>query len=466
MPTADSNVRRSAGAAAVTANQNNVLRLEYAPDLLQLVKRNPARYPFFLESVVHGTAQARYDILFAFPGQTIVADQDSDFLDVLDTEWRAHRAAFAIPSELPFAGGWFLYLGYELVSQIEPKLTFEAYDSTLPTAFATYIPAAVIRDHQQQCLYLVTESGQESLLAQLHNDVLAVANAGLLVSSPPRISALQTEAVTKFTQGVERIKRYIRDGDVFQVNLSRGWDVRTAAATSPIDLYACLRQHNPAPFAALALYGNNAVISSSPERLVQVTGDRVSTRPIAGTRPRGTNEVDDYVYSQTLLAHPKERAEHVMLIDLERNDLGRICQAGSIRVDELMVLESYAHVHHIVSNVTGRLRPAVTPGQVIRAVFPGGTITGCPKIRCMEIIHELELAPRGPYTGSVGYLGHNGDMDLNILIRTMHLEQDRIRLRTGAGIVADSIAESELHETQAKAKGLLRALGVDDAISG
>jgi anthranilate synthase component 1 len=188
-----------------------------------------------------------------------------------------------------------------------------------------------------------------------------------------------------------------------------------------------------------------------------------ATRPIAGTRPRSRSAKTDAAYSDELLAHPKERAEHIMLIDLERNDLGRICVPGSIEVNELMVLESYAHVHHIVSNVRGRLRDSVQPGQVIRAMFPGGTITGCPKVRCMEIIAELEQEAREAYTGSMGYLNRDGSMDLNILIRSMVSDGNRLRLRAGAGIVADSVAAAELDETRAKARGLLRALGLDQA---
>ena len=202
-----------------------------------------------------------------------------------------------------------------------------------------------------------------------------------------------------------------------------------------------------------------AVISSSPERLAQVHAGRLRTRPIAGTYPRSADPVLDRGLSQDLLAHPKERAEHIMLIDLERNDLGRVCRSGSVRVPELMVLESYRHVHHIVSEVTGELRAGVTPAQVLRAVFPGGTITGCPKVRCMQIIAELERAPRGAYTGSMGYINHDGSMDLNILIRTLVQDGNEIRLRAGAGIVADSVPERELSETRAKAKGLLAALG-------
>ena len=206
------------------------------------------------------------------------------------------------------------------------------------------------------------------------------------------------------------------------------------------------------------MLGDSAIISSSPERLVRARGGLIETRPIAGTAPRNAGKEEQGGIEERLLAHPKERAEHVMLIDLERNDLGRVCRPGSIEVNELLVLESYAHVHHLVSNVRGRLREGAQPGQVMRAVFPGGTITGCPKVRCMKIIAELERQPRQAYTGSMGFLNHDGGMDLNILIRTLIQEGERIRLRAGAGIVADSIPDRELEETRAKARGMLLAL--------
>ena len=234
-------------------------------------------------------------------------------------------------------------------------------------------------------------------------------------------------------------------------------------------LYDRLRAASPAPFAGL-LAGETdgtpwAVVSSSPERLVSVRGDVVETRPIAGTRPRFAGD-DDAARIRELVGNPKERAEHVMLVDLERNDLGRVCTPGSVEVDELMTVESYSHVHHIVSNVRGRLRPEVTPGDAIRAVFPGGTITGCPKVRCMQIIAELEGTGRGAYTGAFGWLNRDGDLDLNILIRSAEVEANgdagrgaTLRFRTGAGIVADSDPQRELDETRAKARGLLKALG-------
>jgi anthranilate synthase component 1 len=201
-----------------------------------------------------------------------------------------------------------------------------------------------------------------------------------------------------------------------------------------------------------------AVVSASPERLVSVRGDRVETRPIAGTRARLPGE-DDAGRIRELIGHAKERAEHVMLVDLERNDLGRVCRGGTVEVDELMAVESYAHVHHIVSNVRGRLRADATPGAVLRAVFPGGTITGAPKVRCMEIIAELEGTGRGAYTGAMGWLDRSGDLDLNILIRSAEVAGDTLRFRTGAGIVADSDPAAELDETRAKARGMLQAIG-------
>jgi len=245
---------------------------------------------------------------------------------------------------------------------------------------------------------------------------------------------------------------------VFQVNLSRAWEGSWPAGADTAALYAALRRTNPAPFAGLFRHEGIAVLSSSPERLVSVAGARVQTRPIAGTRPRLPGD-DDAARMRELVGHPKERAEHIMLIDLERNDLGRVCEPGSIEISELMTTETYAHVHHIVSNVAGRLRADAGPGDVLRAVFPGGTITGCPKVRAMEIIAELEGVGRGPYTGAMGYLCRSGRLDMNILIRSVVCADEAVSFRAGAGIVADSDPHGELAETRAKARGLLLALG-------
>ena len=437
-------------------------------DLLAPAAAFPQRYPCLLESVLHGTPQARFDILFAFPQDSLTLAADggvrnaaggvagASFLDALDAAWRAER----LPREddgLPFHGGWALLLGYELAGEIEPKLRLRA-DAVLPVALALRCPAAAIVDHARDCTVLVAEAGSEHLLDALEADLAAVP----AIPALPSPVQLAEDEPRHFLDGVARIHGHLRAGDIFQVNLSRAWRARYAESPAPAALHAALRRANPAPFAALLQQPGWAIASSSPERLVEVRAGVAQTRPIAGTRPRTAGD-DDLARIRELAAHPKERAEHVMLIDLERNDLGRVCAPGTVEVDELMTVESYAHVHHIVSNVRGRLRDGVTPGQVIAAVFPGGTITGCPKVRCMEIIAALEDAPRGAYTGALGYLDRNGDMDLNILIRTLALAGDTVGLRAGAGIVADSVAEKELDETRAKARGLLRALGVADA---
>jgi anthranilate synthase component 1 len=458
-------MRPTSGVAVVT--------LASFPDPAALHALNPARYPHFLESVAHDTPRSRYDIVFAFPQSCLALCADgtvtrdgvriraASFLQALDAT--VLTGAEAPPDHdatpLPFRGGWFVYLGYELMREIEPRLAAMPVDAAQPLARLERFPAAVIRDHAAQRAFLVCEAGHAAqCLPAMQADV-----AALSALSPPDLPAasVQEEDPARFLDGVARCRDYIAAGDVYQVNLSRRWDVKLARACAPVALYARLRQSNPAPFAGFMSWEpGQAVISSSPERLVQVTGGEIVTRPIAGTYPRGASIEEDERLGRELLQHPKERAEHVMLIDLERNDLGRICVTGSVRVDEFMVRETYRHVHHIVSGVRGTLRTDVTPGQVIRAVFPGGTITGCPKLRCMEIIAELEQAPRGAYTGAMGYLNCDGSLDLNILIRTLVQDGANIQLRAGAGIVADSQPERELAETRAKARGLLAALGV------
>ena len=439
-------------------------------DLLALAAAHPRRYPGLLESVADGTAQARRDILFAFPQDELrlgadgcVRDaagvaQAGTFLDALDAAWRAVRHEQADDDGLPFHGGWLLYLGYGLVGQIEPRVhAVHEATSALPVAFAVRCPVAVVVDHEDDLTRLVAEPGHEGLLDDIEADLRAiVAEAPRL----PRIARIEEDPPQRFLDGVDRTHEYLRAGDVFQVNLSREWRVGLAEALPPAHLYSALRKANPSPFAGLLQGHDWAIASSSPERLVEVRGARVQTRPIAGTRARVEGD-DIEARIRELTDHPKERAEHVMLIDLERNDLGRVCVPGSIEVDELMGVESYAHVHHIVSNVRGQLRDGVTPGEVIRAVFPGGTITGCPKVRCMQVIAELEGCARGAYTGSLGYLSRNGDLDLNILIRTITQQGKELSLRAGAGIVVDSVAEAELAETRAKARGMLRALGIE-----
>ncbi len=397
----------------------------------------------------------RYDLLFGFPGTRITG---ADGFDALDQAWRELRCEDH--DDLPFLGGWFLLIGYEAAQALEPRLQLPASPSELPDFLAVRCTAAIICDRERGRIHLVAEQDPAQLDALRQAVAEASAAPAAAVPGASLLRDLVEDPPEQFIAGVERIHDYLRAGDCFQVNLSRAWHGRLGAGAGYEAVYRRLRLTNPAPFAGLARIGelDLSVLSSSPERLVQVIGDRVQTRPIAGTRPRGGGS-DDAELQRQLIGSLKERAEHVMLIDLERNDLGRLCRPGSIEVSELMGLESYAHVHHIVSNVRGRLRAGVGPGEVLSAVFPGGTITGCPKVRAMEIIAELEGVGRGPYTGSMGYLSRCGRLDTNILIRSLLVQGDRVSLRAGAGIVADSVPGQELEETRAKARGMLLALG-------
>ncbi len=439
-----------------------------APSLLCVHQHQPDRWPFLLASSASAGSLGRWSMLLRADEEQLVLWSGTDcpdgpgeggrFLDRLQSWSSSCRAEFDDSDNvLPFLGGWFIYLGYELVGEIEPKLHLPTADDELPKALARRCRAAVLLDHRNQETWLVAEDRET--FDQAMAEIDSVPPAMCPPSLPPL--RMSVDPGERFTNGVDRIRQWILDGDVFQVNLSRAWHAEGDEAINPVGVYAALAEANPAPFAALARLPGGTVISSSPERLVEVRGRLVQTRPIAGTRPRGSSAGLDESLSRELVSHPKERAEHIMLIDLERNDLGRVCETGSVEVDELMVVESYAHVHHIVSNVRGRLRDGMTPADVIAAVFPGGTITGCPKVRCMEIIAELEGRGRSFYTGALGYLGRDGSLDLNILIRSMLVSGNRLSFRTGAGIVADSDPEAELAETEAKARGLLRALNHD-----
>ena len=430
------------------------LALPATVDLLAMHRRFPSRYPFLLQSVAAHPQAGRYDVLFAGPDSAIEARAgDADFFERLD------HAAAQLPqlasSGFPFAGGWFLLLGYEAARWAEPRLRLRASPYALPDALAVRCTAAVIVDRLLGTATAISESS-DALLAQLAQDSAASA---MFLSTPAQSPPVELceDDEPRFLTGVERVLDYLQAGDVFQANLSRRWQARYAQPVDAVALYEQLRKANPAPFAGLASWGGSTVLSSSPERLIEVADGIAQTRPIAGTHAR--DRADDERDRERLIASLKERAEHVMLIDLERNDLGRIAVPGSVEVSELMTIESYAHVHHIVSNVRARLRDGVGPGAALRAVFPGGTITGAPKVRAMEIIAELEGVGRGPYTGAMGYLSRCGRLDTNILIRTLVCEGNTVSFRAGAGIVADSRPRAELAETRAKARGLLLALG-------
>ena len=420
---------------------------------------NSERYPFLLESVSHNQNN-RYSILFAHPSEQIILNGLDDFDFLSELESKADMPT--VNSDLPFTGGWFVYLSYELIGQIEPILKNDLLPSSQPIAIAVKIPTAIVVDHHHETTYLLDQLDDQQRIDQILSDI-----AQLQDIPPVSIQGeLSWEEEAKFIKGVKRSRDYIVAGDVFQVNLSRQWQYELTSDIKPTQLYQALKQSNPAPFAALANFENFSVISSSPERLFSIDGRQIETRPIAGTHPRGNGEEDEHL-KQELINHPKEQAEHIMLLDLERNDLGRVCEYGSVDVNEVMGLETYPFVHHIVSNIKGKLKQGITIKDIISALFPGGTITGCPKVRCMQIIAELEQMPRQAYTGSLGYISSNGKMDFNILIRTLALskQDNTLTFRVGAGIVFDSIAQRELEETKHKVEGLLKIFFQDSSLN-
>ena len=417
-------------------------------DLASFCYLDNSRYPFLLESVNHNDNN-RYSILFAFPGENIVLNNasDFDFLNKLESKYKLNNTN----SDLPFCGGWFVYLSYELIGQIENTLSADLHNSDLPIAYAVKIPSAIIIDHQLDKTYIVDESDDDSRINLILDDIKLINPIPL----NPLEGSLSEENQEKFISGVKSSLKYIIAGDVFQVNLSREWQYKLNNDEDSAAIYKSLKKANPAPFSALIHYQDFSIISSSPERLFSVNNDVLQTRPIAGTHPRGKGS-DDETLKDNLISNPKEIAEHVMLLDLERNDMGRVCEYGSVFVNEVMTLETYPYVHHIVSNIKGKLKKQAGIKDIIKALFPGGTITGCPKVRCMQIISELEQMPREAYTGSVGYLSQNGRMDFNILIRSFIHKDNKLSFRAGAGIVYDSIPERELAETRHKAEGLIK----------
>jgi anthranilate synthase component 1 len=417
-------------------------------ELASLCYLNKERYPFLLESVNHNDNN-RYSILFAFPSESIVLNSlsDFDFLNELESQYKSSN----LNSILPFSGGWFVYLSYELIGQIEPILSGELYTSELPIAYAVKIPSAIIIDHQLNTTYLIDQDSNQSRIDTILTDIELIKP----IPEESILGKLSQENEDKFICGVNACLDYIVAGDVFQVNLSRQWQYKLTKEIDSAVIYHALKKTNPAPFSALVQYENFSILSSSPERLFSVQEGVLQTRPIAGTHPRGQGSEDE-AQKEGLISHPKEIAEHVMLLDLERNDMGRVCEYGSVFVNEVMTLETYPYVHHIVSNIKGKLKERVTIKDIVKALFPGGTITGCPKVRCMQIISELEQMPRGAYTGSIGYLSQDGKMDFNILIRSFVHTDNNLTFRAGAGIVYDSIPERELAETKHKAAGLLK----------
>ncbi len=375
-----------------------------------------------------------------------------------------------------FWGGWVGFIGYEAGAWFENLPARESSGSNIPDLLFMEVERFFLYDHLTEELKFIVsqkveknDSHYDDICAEIKRvwcDLIPTLNITTekANSENPQLekSSLSSRELKSnlsqndYIEKVERAKNYIREGDIYQANLAQKFE--THFEESSYHLYKNLMRVNPSPFSGYMRFRDFSLVSSSPERLVKVHENCIETRPIAGTRPRGKKDDEDRALSAELLLNTKERAEHLMLVDLERNDLGRICQEGSVCVTDFMFLEKYSHVSHIVSNITGSLKPDVCVYDILKSVFPGGTITGCPKIRCMEIIAELEPDKRGPYSGSFGYIGFGPYMDLNIIIRSIIVCDETASFHVGAGIVADSNPEKEYQETLDKAAAMIQAL--------
>ncbi|MCJ7655792.1 MAG: aminodeoxychorismate synthase component I, partial [Dehalococcoidia bacterium] len=378
----------------------------------------------------------------------------------------------SFPAPVPFWGGAVGYLSYDLCHFIERLPTTAIDDLELPESYFGFYDTVLAFDHLKNRAYIASTGFPElDESRRLKRARLRLEEMKSRLSSPPsKITGAASESVKKTTEAVlksnfttegymeavNKVREYIAAGDVFQVNLSQRFE--TELTISPYELYRRLGQINPASFASYLNFDGVTIVSASPERFLRVDGDWVETRPIKGTKPRGKNPVEDAMLAQELLNSIKDRAENVMIVDLERNDLGRVCQYGTVEVTELAILETFPTVFHLTSTVIGKLRPDKDRIDLLKATFPGGSITGAPKVRAMEIIDELEPTRRSVYTGAIGYLGFGRNLDLNIVIRTFIIKGSKAYFQVGGGIIYDSKAEAEYQETLDKAKALIQAL--------
>ncbi|QPJ63849.1 MAG: anthranilate synthase component I family protein [Candidatus Nitronauta litoralis] len=429
---------------------------------------------FLLESGKGPESTARFSFLGESNGNFLRLDENSicsfdSILQKINFDFGENN----IPYAPHFWGGWVGFFSYETICFLEPVDLKKNNTDSIPDLFLAETGTLLVYDHQLEILKVILTLKTDTACFQSYSSTIDAMNTlwqriekvledcptpklnsknPVISSNSPQTDSSQWE----YCDSVHKAKKYIEDGDIYQANLAQRFEKPYDG--KPSDLYQNLKMVNPSPFGGLFYFPEGALVSSSPERLVKVENGKIETRPIAGTRPRGASHKEDGLLSQELLLNEKERAEHLMLVDLERNDLGRICEYGTVEVTELMNREQYSHVHHIVSNVQGKLKQGTNLKDILTAVFPGGTITGCPKIRCMEIIEELEPVRRGIYCGSMGYIGYGPHLDLNILIRTILLKDGVASFHAGAGIVADSDPDTEYKESLSKAAALVQAL--------
>ncbi len=448
-------------------------------------KKIESKYSFLLESVVGGERLARYSFLGSDPSVLFISKDNNieivrqgkntaftakkDCLEALK-ELMAEYKPVRVPGLPLFSGGAVGYLSYDMVRYFEELPEKNEDDRSLPDAAFMITDTLLVFDHIKHTIKVVAnvlvkgspekayEKGVESI-EKLVGKLKKPAKGSILSGRDGKkthAAMVSNTSKNKYVEMVEKAKEYIKTGDIFQVVLSQR--LSAVSSTDSFDIYRALRVINPSPYMFYLKYGDLRVAGASPEIMVKVENGIVTERPIAGTRPRGKDEAEDEKLTKELLKDPKELAEHVMLVDLARNDIGRVCDYSSIKVDEMLSVEKYAFVMHIVSNVTGRLKMDRDAYDVIRSCFPAGTVSGAPKIRAMEIIEELEPVQRGPYAGMIGYFGFNGNLDSCITLRTMVINKNRVYVQAGAGIVADSDPKTEYQETLNKAKALMSAV--------
>ncbi len=448
------------------------------------LKMRKGSYSFLLESAEQEERTGRYSFLGTSPDfvvrgkgkeveiynnltgerKKIVSDNPTGVIDAILEENRAPSYPF-LPG---FTGGLIGYFSYDFVRQIERLPDTLKDDLSCPDFFFMFAGDMVVFDHFKRKIILVSnvavknftspkeayDNGLERLVSlkkKIEKPLFLVEPQEKPEDRPFESNVRQED----FVKSVKAAKKYIKEGDIIQTVLSQRWEKKLD--TAPFSLYRALRSVNPSPYMFYLEAGEVKLVGSSPEILVKLEGSTATVRPIAGTRPRGKNDKEEKRLEKSLLDDEKERAEHIMLVDLGRNDLGRVCKPGSVKVTELMTIEKYSHVMHIVSNVEGTLKSGKRATDLLKASFPAGTVSGAPKIRAMEIIEEVEPVKRGPYAGAAGYFSLQGDMDFCITIRTVIIKDDRVYIQAGAGIVADSVPEREYTETKNKARGLMEA---------
>lgn len=450
-----------------------------------LKKLGESPHAYLLESVEGGERLGRYSfvgtsasLIFRSWGHDIEIETNGDVKrftasDPVDAlrDVMARYKPVDVPGLPRFYGGAVGYLSYDMVRYFEHIPDDNPDDLGLPESAFLITDTILIFDHVRGKLQIVhnahiegdPDAAYDKAILEIENVLAALQKehglsplSGLLHAPPADNQITSNFTREKFLSSVQQAKDYIQSGDILQVVLSQRFTLPVQG--DPFNIYRVLRTINPSPYLFYLKLGGLAIVGSSPEVMVRAEDDEVMLRPIAGTRPRGTDSAEDAALARDLLADTKETAEHLMLLDLGRNDLGRVCEPGSVVVDELMMIERYSHVMHIVSNVRGRLGSGHDAFDLLRASFPAGTLSGAPKVRAMEIIDELETSRRGPYGGAIGYFGFSGNMDSCITIRTIVVHEGKAHIQAGAGVVADSDPESEYEETLSKARGLLKAV--------